>query len=102
MSVTVHLEDDLDVARGDADLPRRTTTRSRPRAGRDDLLDGRGAAAAARALACSSTRRRTVRAVLDTMRYRLDVNTLHRDLEATDCLSLNDIGRVTLRTSAAG
>jgi bifunctional enzyme CysN/CysC len=32
------------------------------------------------------------------LQYRLDVNTLHRDEEATS-LSLNEIGRVTLRTT---
>jgi bifunctional enzyme CysN/CysC len=34
------------------------------------------------------------------LHYRLDVNTLHRDEDA-DSLSLNEIGRVTLRTTAA-
>ena len=37
--------------------------------------------------------------IVDELRYRLDVNTLHRDLEANE-LGLNDIGRVTLKTSA--
>ena len=32
------------------------------------------------------------------MHYRLDVNTLHRD-ESADALGLNEIGRVTLRTT---
>jgi bifunctional enzyme CysN/CysC len=32
------------------------------------------------------------------LHYRLDVNTLHRDESATS-LSLNEIGRVTLRTT---
>ena len=32
------------------------------------------------------------------LQYRLDVNTLHRDETATS-LSLNEIGRVTLRTT---
>ena len=36
---------------------------------------------------------RTVRAVVKDLQYRLDVNTLHRDLAATE-LGLNDIGRV--------
>jgi sulfate adenylyltransferase subunit 1 (EFTu-like GTPase family) len=31
--------------------------------------------------------------------YRIDVNTLHRD-ESADTLSLNEIGRVTLRATA--
>ena len=33
------------------------------------------------------------------LHYRLDVNTLHRDEDA-GALALNDIGRVTLRTTA--
>ena len=42
---------------------------------------------------------RTVRAVVKDLQYRLDVNTLHRDLGATE-LGLNDIGRVQLRTTS--
>jgi bifunctional enzyme CysN/CysC len=42
---------------------------------------------------------RTVRAMITDVRYRLDVNTMHRDLEA-DSLALNEVGRVTLRTTA--
>ncbi|GAC1316526.1 MAG: hypothetical protein NVSMB12_13400 [Acidimicrobiales bacterium] len=42
---------------------------------------------------------RSVRALVKDVRYRLDVNTLHRD-EAASSLALNEIGRVTLRTTA--
>ena len=42
---------------------------------------------------------RNARVIVEEMRYRLDVNTLHRDQEATE-FGLNDIGRVRLRTSA--
>jgi bifunctional enzyme CysN/CysC len=42
---------------------------------------------------------RTARGTVDELRYRIDVNTLHRDREATE-LGLNDIGRVTLRLSS--
>jgi bifunctional enzyme CysN/CysC len=38
------------------------------------------------------------RALVKDLQYRLDVNTLHRDEGATS-LSLNEIGRVTLRTT---
>ena len=41
---------------------------------------------------------RTVRAMVKDVQYRLDVNSLHRDLTA-DELGLNDIGRVKLRTT---
>ena len=40
---------------------------------------------------------RTVRAVLDELRYSINVNTLHRNLEATQ-LDMNEVGRVHLRT----
>jgi bifunctional enzyme CysN/CysC len=38
------------------------------------------------------------RVIVDDLRYRVDVNTLHRDAEATQ-LGLNEIGRVSLRTT---
>jgi bifunctional enzyme CysN/CysC len=41
---------------------------------------------------------RDARALVQDLQYRLDVNTLHRD-ETADTLSLNEIGRVTLRTT---
>ncbi len=41
---------------------------------------------------------RVARALVRDLEYRLDVNTLHRD-ESADTLSLNEIGRVTLRTT---
>jgi sulfate adenylyltransferase subunit 1 (EFTu-like GTPase family) len=39
---------------------------------------------------------RTVKAIVRDLHYRLDVNTLHRD-ENAERLSLNEVGRVTLR-----
>jgi len=42
---------------------------------------------------------RSVRAVVKDLRYRIDVNTLHRE-EGVASLGLNEIGRVTLRTTA--
>jgi bifunctional enzyme CysN/CysC len=41
---------------------------------------------------------RNVRAQVRDLEYRIDVNTLHRD-ENADSLSLNEIGRVQLRTT---
>jgi sulfate adenylyltransferase subunit 1 (EFTu-like GTPase family) len=98
MSVTVHLEDDLDVSRGDMIC----RLHNQPQATR--LIDAticwmteQPLRPGAR-LAIKHTTR-SGRVIVDELRYRLDVNTLHRDLEATE-LALNDIGRVTLRTSA--
>jgi bifunctional enzyme CysN/CysC len=36
--------------------------------------------------------------MVKSLRYRLDVNTLHRDESATS-LALNEIGRISLRTT---
>ncbi len=41
---------------------------------------------------------RSARAVIDRLEYRVDVNSLDRQTDATE-LSLNEIGRVHLRTS---
>jgi bifunctional enzyme CysN/CysC len=97
MSVTVRLADDLDVSRGDllcapADPPEvaqdldalvcwMTDQPLRPR----------------QRLAVKHTTR-TVRGMVRELAYRLDVNTLERDPDATE-LGLNDIGRVRLRTT---
>jgi bifunctional enzyme CysN/CysC len=42
---------------------------------------------------------RSARVLVRDLLYRLDVNELHRD-EDSDALKLNEIGRVTLRTTA--
>jgi bifunctional enzyme CysN/CysC len=97
MSVTVRLADDLDVSRGDLIC----RPHNRPHVGQD-----------IEAMVCwmhSSTLRpgaryaiqhttRSARAVVNDLAYRLDVNTLHRD-ELAESLSLNEIGRVSLRTT---
>jgi bifunctional enzyme CysN/CysC len=41
---------------------------------------------------------RSARAIVEQVRYRIDVNTLHRDPQARE-LGINDIGRVRLRTT---
>ena len=41
---------------------------------------------------------RSARAIVEEIRYRIDVNSLHRDEHARQ-LGLNDIGRVRLRTT---
>jgi bifunctional enzyme CysN/CysC len=41
---------------------------------------------------------RSARALVKDLQYRLDINSLHRD-ESVGSLALNDIGRVTLRTT---
>ncbi|HEX8111873.1 MAG TPA: GTP-binding protein [Kofleriaceae bacterium] len=97
MSVTIHLEDDLDVSRGDM-LCR---PNNQPMVGQD--LD---------AMVCWMSERpllsrgryaikhttRWGRAVVNDILYRLDVNTGHRDDTAKE-LKLNDLGRIRLRTT---
>jgi bifunctional enzyme CysN/CysC len=97
MSCTVRLSDDLDVSRGDL-LCR---PHNRPETGQDieamvcwltDVpLRPRGRYALKHTT-------REARAMVTDLQYRLDVNTLHRDEDATT-LTLNEIGRVTLRTT---
>ncbi|GAB3067884.1 sulfate adenylyltransferase subunit 1 [Nocardioides zeae] len=96
MSVTIRLNEDVDVSRGDliarpnnqpavtqdvdAMVAWMSTTPLRPRQ---------------KLLVKHTTR--TVKALVKELDYRLDVNTLHRDLETGE-LGVNEIGRVRLRT----
>jgi bifunctional enzyme CysN/CysC len=97
MAVTVRLADDVDVSRGDllcrpGNVPQATQDLDALVCWMaDEPLRPR------QRLAVKHTTR-TVRAVVKELTYRLDVNTLHRDLEAGE-LGLNDIGRVKLRTT---
>jgi bifunctional enzyme CysN/CysC len=98
MSVTLRLADEIDISRGDM-IAR---PHNRPRASQH--LDAmvcwmtadRPLTAKLRLRVKHTTR--TARAVVDDLRYRLDINTLHRDEAATE-LQLNEIGRVTLRVT---
>ena len=97
MSVTVRLEDDVDVSRGD--MIARVKNAPEPSQDIDAMI-------------CWMTNRplqprqklaikhttRTGRALVKDVQYRLDVNTLHRDQDAGE-LGLNEIGRVQLRTT---
>jgi bifunctional enzyme CysN/CysC len=98
MSVTVRLEDDLDVSRGDLIC----RPQNRPLVERD--LDAivcwtheTPSTTGGRYVVKHTTR--TTRGVLSELLHRIDVDTLHRDEEAP-ALGLNDIGRITLRTAA--
>ncbi|GAA0571580.1 hypothetical protein GCM10010172_65060 [Paractinoplanes ferrugineus] len=96
MSVTVRLADDIDLSRGDV----LTRLNNQPRTtqdvdamlcwmSREELRPGM------RVLVKHTTR--TVPAVVKQVRYRMDVNTLHRT--EADALGFNEIGRVRLRTT---
>ncbi len=97
MSIALRLEDDLDVSRGDMIC----RPHNRPTVDRHIeatvcwMADEPVVAGAVYAIKHTS---RTARAVVEDVRYRIDVNSLHRDENARH-LGLNDIGRIRLRTS---
>ncbi len=98
MAVTVLLEDDLDISRGDM-LCR---VNNQPAATQDleamvCWMSEASQLAPGAKLAIKHTTR-WARAMVKDFRYRLDINTLNRDTEATS-LGLNEIGRVRLRTT---
>jgi len=98
MAVTIRLADDLDIGRGDMIC----RLGNHPEVTQDIdamvcWLTDRNLTTSGRYTIKHTTR--TARAVVRDLRYRLDINTLHRDEQAMG-LSLNEIGRVTLRTTA--
>ncbi len=96
-AVTLELADDIDVARGDLIC----RPHNRPHVGQDVdalvcwLTSDVALTPGARFTIQHTTR--STRAVVRELDYRLDVNTLHRD-ETADALTLNEIGRIRLRT----
>jgi sulfate adenylyltransferase large subunit len=97
MSVTLRLEDDLDVSRGDmiclADDPAVVAREFEANVcwmGERPLMPG------SRYAIKHTTR--SARAVVEAIEHRIDVNTLEH--EHTDQLALNQIGRVRLRVSS--
>ena len=98
MSVTLLLDDDLDVSRGDMFC----RPHNQPTVTQDIeamvcwMVDGRPLTSGSRLIVKHTTK--TVKAIVRDLHYRLDVNTLHRDETATE-LVLNEIGRVTLRVT---
>jgi len=98
MSVTIRLEDNLDVSRGDLIC----RPHNQPMVTQDIdamvcWMDGAVTLRAGQKVAIKHTTR-GVRALVRDLQYRLDVNSLHRD-EQADQLGLNEIGRVRLRTT---
>jgi bifunctional enzyme CysN/CysC len=98
LSVTLRLEDEIDVSRGDMIC----RPHNQPVEARE--IDAMVCWMSERPLSTSGRYRikhtaRTALAKVDELRYRIDVNTLHRD-EHADSLGLNEIGRLRLRLSA--
>jgi sulfate adenylyltransferase large subunit len=98
MSVTLRLEDDIDVSRGDMIC----RVHNQPTAGQDleaMICWMTDQPLSARSMYVLKHTTKSVRAMVKDLQYRLDINTLHRD-DTVDQLGLNDIGRVTLRSTA--
>jgi bifunctional enzyme CysN/CysC len=98
MSIALRLADDLDISRGDMIC----RPHNRPTVARDIeaivcwMADTPVVAGGVYAIKHTT---RSARAVVEAVRYRIDVNSLHRDADARQ-LALNDIGRLRLRSSA--
>jgi bifunctional enzyme CysN/CysC/sulfate adenylyltransferase subunit 1 len=99
MSVTVRLEDDVDVSRGD--MICRPHNAPTPTQDIDAMVCWMSPQPLQprQKLAIKHTTR-TARVLVKDIQYRLDVNTLHRDQDTHE-LALNEIGRVQLRSTAA-
>jgi bifunctional enzyme CysN/CysC len=98
LSVTLLLEDPVDISRGDFICrPHNQPHPVREVEAMVCWLSERPLSARGRYTLKHTSRQ--VRAVVEELRYRVDVNTLHRDESATE-LGLNEIGRLHLRTSA--
>ena len=97
MSVTVRLEDDVDVSRGD--MICRPSNAPTPSQDIDAMVCWmtNQPLRPRQKLAIKHTTR-GARALVKDIQYRLDVNTLHRDQDTKE-LGLNEIGRVQLRTT---
>lgn len=98
MAVTIRLKDEIDISRGDM-LARPNNT---PAAVQDVdaqvcWMDESAALVPGKKYAIKHTTN-WARAMVKEINYRVDVNTLHRDEDATE-IALNEIGRVRLRVT---
>jgi len=97
LSLTMILRDPLDVSRGDLIC----RPGNRPHSGQD--IDAMVCWFSDQPMSLTSTysikhTTRTVRGRINLLRYRLDTETLHRE-EGVEQLGMNEIGRVTMRTT---
>jgi bifunctional enzyme CysN/CysC len=98
MAVVVTLEDDIAVARGDVLCrPNNRPTNTHDIEATVCWMDERSSLAIGRHYLLKHSTR-TVRATVESLQYRLDVNGLRRDDSATT-LDLNEIGRVSFHTT---
>lgn len=98
-SVTILLEDDYDLSRGDMIV----RTNNQPEISQDVEImicwfdNNKPIQPRGKYIIMHTTK--TARCVVKEVRYKLDINTLHRD-EDENTINMNDIGRVVLRTTS--
>lgn len=97
MSVTITLEDDIDISRGDMIV----RSHNQPETGQDiDLilcwLNNKPVNPSAKYLLMHTTK--DAKAIIKEIYYKIDINTLHR-IEDDKDLKMNDIARVRIRTT---
>ena len=98
MAVTVRLEDDIDVSRGDMICrPHNQPTVTQDVDAMVCWMTADSKLEKGTKLAIKHTTREA-RCMVKDLQYRLDINTLHRD-EESQSLELNEIGRISLRTT---
>ncbi len=98
MSVTVRLADEIDISRGDLICrPNNAPSVAQDVEALVCWMDETKPLQVGAKYAIKHTTR-SARAIVRQLHYRLDVNSLHRDDQAKD-LSLNEIGRIKLRTT---
>lgn len=97
MSVTVRLEDEVDISRGDMIV--RPNNQPKVAQNFEAMICWMSdkPMKVGQKLAIKQTTK-TARALVKELRYGLNINTLHRDEEATG-LALNEIGRISMRTT---
>jgi sulfate adenylyltransferase subunit 1 len=97
MSVTLTLEDDIDISRGDMIV----RSHNQPKTGQDiDVilcwLNNNPVNSSAKYILMHTTK--DVKAIIKEINYKIDINTLHR-IEDDKVLKMNDIARVRIRTT---
>jgi bifunctional enzyme CysN/CysC len=97
MSVIMLLEEEIDISRGDMICrPHNQPTQTQDIEAMVCWMADRPLEVGGRYAVKHTTR--YTRAFVEDLRYRIDVNSLHRD-ENAESLALNEIGRIRLRTS---
>ncbi len=98
MAVTIRLDDEIDISRGDMICrPNNQPIVSQDIDAMVCWMDETQTLSPRKKYAIKHTSR-TGRVMIKDINYRLDINTLHRDEEATE-ITLNEIGRISFRST---